>query len=313
MRVTIQQLRDWKRQGQRFAMLTAYEYSIAKLLDEAGIPVLLVGDSMGSVVLGYENTLPVTLDDIIRHAAAVVRGSKHALVIADMPFMTYQPSVEDAMRNAGRLLQESGAQAVKLEGGVTVAPTVRRLVDAGVPVMGHIGLTPQSVHQMGYKVQGKTVQVATQLLADAAALEQAGAFSIVLEGVPAALAQRITAAVSIPTIGIGAGPHCDAQVQVIHDILGLFTDFVPKHAKRYAELGAAIQLAVRQYADEVVAGAFPTEKESFTMDERVLKELDAEPSPATAGEGRPALSEAEGVREAGAAPEPEFSGYSPKS
>ncbi|HLY67255.1 MAG TPA: 3-methyl-2-oxobutanoate hydroxymethyltransferase, partial [Chloroflexota bacterium] len=202
MRMTIQQLRELKQQGQRFAMLTAYEYSIAKLLDEAGIPVLLVGDSLGTVVLGYETTLPVTLDDIIRHTQAVVRGSKRALVVADMPFMTYQTSAEDALRAAGRLLAEGGAQAVKLEGGVSVAVTVRRLVDTGIPVMGHIGLTPQSVHQLGgYKVQGKTVQLAAKLLADAAALDQAGAFSIVLEGVPAALAARITRQVSAPTIG----------------------------------------------------------------------------------------------------------------
>lgn len=299
MRVTVQQLRDWKRQGQRFAMLTAYEYSIAKLLDEAGIPVLLVGDSLGSVVLGYETTLPVTLDDVIRHTSAVVRGAKRALVVADMPFMTYQTSAEDAMRNAARILQETGAQAVKLEGGTVVAPTVRRMVDAGIPVMGHIGLTPQSVHQIGYKVQGKTVEVAARLLSDAAALDQAGVFGIVLEGVPAALAGRITALVGVPTIGIGAGPQCDAQVQVIHDVLGLFTDFLPKHAKRFADLGPVIKGAVRQYADDVVGGAFPTEKESFSMDERVLRELSSD---------GPALLDAFG---AGAA-EAEFSGYAPK-
>ncbi|HLG71872.1 MAG TPA: 3-methyl-2-oxobutanoate hydroxymethyltransferase [Chloroflexota bacterium] len=299
MRVTVQQLRDWKRQGQRFAVLTCYEYSIAKLLDAAGIPVLLVGDSMGSVVLGFENTLPVKIEDMIRHAAAVVRGAKQALVVADMPFMTFQTSAEDAMRAAARLLQETGAQAVKLEGGTTVAPTVRRLVDAGIPVMGHIGLTPQSVHQMGYKVQGKTVQVATRLLADAAALEDAGVFSIVLEGVPAPLAGRITQSVSVPTIGIGAGPLCDAQVQVIHDILGLFTDFIPKHARRYADLGQIIQEAARQYAADVTGGEFPGAKESFTMDERVLHELDA---------GEPRLE----VPEHAPAREPEFGGYAPK-
>ena len=298
MRMTIQQLRELKQQGQRFAMLTAYEYSIAKLLDEAGIPVLLVGDSLGTVVLGYETTLPVTLDDIIRHTQAVVRGSKRALVVADMPFMTYQTSAEDALRAAGRLLAEGGAQAVKLEGGVSVAVTVRRLVDTGIPVMGHIGLTPQSVHQLGgYKVQGKTVQLAAKLLADAAALDQAGAFSIVLEGVPAALAARITRQVSAPTIGIGAGPQCDGQVQVIHDLLGLFTDFSPKHAKRYAELGTAIQDAVRQYAADVISGSFPTDKESFTMDERVLDELDD--GKVTAREEPPATAEVE------------FGGYAP--
>ncbi|HVA24883.1 MAG TPA: 3-methyl-2-oxobutanoate hydroxymethyltransferase [Chloroflexota bacterium] len=297
MRVTVQQLRDWKRQGQRFAMLTAYEYSIAKLLDEAGIPVLLVGDSLGSVVLGYETTLPVTIEDMIRHTGAVVRGAKQALVVADMPFMTYQTSAEDAMRSAARILQETGAQAVKLEGGTVIAPTVRRMVDAGIPVMGHIGITPQSVHQIGYKVQGKTVQMAAKLLADAASLDEAGAFGIVLEGVPAALASRITASVSSPTIGIGAGPHCDAQVQVIHDMLGLFTDFLPKHAKRFADLGPIIRDAARQYASEVVDGAFPTDKESFAMDERVLRELSLEVGPALMAAG------ASGV---------EFGGYAPK-
>jgi 3-methyl-2-oxobutanoate hydroxymethyltransferase len=298
VRVTVQQIRDWKHEGKRFAMLTAYEYSIAKLLDEAGLPVLLVGDSLGSVVLGYETTLPVTLDDIIRHAAAVVRGTKHALIVADMPFMSYQASAEEAMHNAARILQEAGVQAVKLEGGTTMAPTIRRLVDAGVPVMGHIGLTPQSVNQIGYKVQGKTVQAAARLLADAAALDEAGVFGIVLEGVPAALAARITSSVSVPTIGIGAGPHCDAQVQVIHDVLGLFTDFVPKHARRYAELGSIIQDAVRRYAEDVVSGAFPTAKESFTMDERVLRELESGEPRASQDDARPA--------------EAEFGGYAPK-
>lgn len=301
MRVTIQQVRDFKRTGKRLAMLTAYDYSMAKLLDEAGIPVLLVGDSLGTVVLGYETTLPVTIDDILRHTQAVVRGSQKALVVADMPFMTYQASEAEALRNAGRLLAEGGAQAVKLEGGVTVASTVRAIVDAGIPVMGHIGLTPQSVHQLGgYKVQGKTVHVASRLLADAAALEEAGAFSIVLEAVPAALAARITKSISIPTIGIGAGPDCDGQVQVIHDLLGLFNDFRPKHAKRYAELGTAILGAVRQYAEDVEANTFPTEKESFAMDERVLHELNADdPQSRPDGDGG----------ETSQATKPEFAGY----
>jgi 3-methyl-2-oxobutanoate hydroxymethyltransferase len=292
VRLTIQHVRDLKRQGKRFAMLTAYDYSMAKLLDQAGIPVLLVGDSMGTVMLGYETTLPVTLDDVLRHTQAVVRGSTRALVVADMPFMSYQPSIEQALRSAGRLLAEGGAQAVKLEGGANVAPTVRALVNAGIPVMAHIGLTPQSVHQLGgYKVQGKTVQIAARLLADASALEEAGAFSLVLEAVPAPLAARITAAIGIPTIGIGAGPHCDAQVQVIHDLLGLFTDFQPKHAKRYAELGKAIQDAVRQYASDVEAGAFPTGAESFSMDERVLSNLNAgEPAPGFQAAGEPATA-----------------------
>ena len=306
MRVTVEQLRDMKRQGRRFAMLTAYEYSIARLLDDAGVPVLLVGDSLGSVVLGYDTTLPVTVEDIIRHTQAVVRGSRNALVVSDMPFMSFQESIEQALHNAGRMLKEGGCQAVKLEGGAPMAETTRRLVEVGIPVMGHIGLTPQSVHQLGgHKVQGKTLAVATRLLSDAQALEEAGVFSIVLEGVPAALAQRITAAVSVPTIGIGAGPRCDAQVQVIHDLLGLFSDFQPKHAKRYATLGPVIQDAVRRYADDVVAGVFPTDKESFSMDERVLHELD---------EGRQGdrLPFDPAVALAGTT-EPDFSGYAPRS
>jgi 3-methyl-2-oxobutanoate hydroxymethyltransferase len=264
-----------KRRGQRFAMLTAYDYAVAKLLDAAGVPILLVGDSLGIVMLGYENTLGVTMDDMVRHTQAVVRGTKQALIVGDLPFLSYQVSADEAVRNAGRLIQEGGAQAVKLEGGMSVAGTVRRIVDCGIPVMGHIGLTPQSVHQLGgYKVQGRQVEVAARLMADAAALEKAGAFSLVLEGVPTALAARITARLSIPTIGIGAGPHCDGQVQVIHDLLGLFTDFVPRHARKYAELGEQIGQAVRQYATDVESGAFPTAKESFSMDERVLRELD---------------------------------------
>jgi 3-methyl-2-oxobutanoate hydroxymethyltransferase len=302
MRVTIQKLRDMKHQGQRFAMLTAYDYAMAKLLDQAGIPVLLVGDSLGNTMLGFETTLPVTMDDMVRHTQAVVRGSTQALIVADMPFMSFQASADDALRNAGRLLKEGGAQAIKLEGGVRVAHIVERMVDAGIPVMGHIGLTPQSVHQMGgFKVQGKTVQLAAQLLADAAALDRAGVFSIVLEGVPSALAKRITDSVSVPTIGIGAGLHCDGQVQVIHDVLGLFTDFIPKHARRYAELGSAIQDAVRAYASDVVGGAFPSEKESFTMDERVLRELDAEHTPAPSWEALAAAAGSEG----------DFGGYAP--
>lgn len=279
MRTTIQQLGDFKRQGRRFAMLTAYDYAMAKLLDQAGVPALLVGDSMGNVVLGFETTLQVTVDDILRHTQAVVRGSKQALVIADMPFMSYQASVEDALRTAGRLLAEGGAQAVKLEGGAWLAGTVGRLVQAGIPVMGHLGLTPQSVNQLGgHRVQGKTAAAARRLLDDAMALEEAGAFSIVLEGIPAGLARRITAALSIPTIGIGAGPDCDGQVQVISDLLGLFTDFVPRHARQYAHLAGLIQDAVRQYSEDVVQGAFPTEKESFTMDEAVLRGLDSQPA-----------------------------------
>jgi 3-methyl-2-oxobutanoate hydroxymethyltransferase len=275
MRTTIQQIQQMKQRGERIAMLTAYEYSIAKLLDAAGVPMLLVGDSLASVVLGYETTIGATMDDMVRHTQAVVRGTQKALIVGDLPFMSYHVSVEEALRNAARLMREGGAGAVKLEGGVTVAETVRRIVQAGIPVMGHIGLTPQSVHQLsGHKVQGRTAEVASRLLADAEALEQSGAFAVVLEGMPAPLASQVTQRLQIPTIGIGAGPGCDGQVQVIHDLLGLFTDFVPRHARQYANLGEQIKDAARRYADDVREGTFPTAKESFSMDPAVLAEVE---------------------------------------
>ncbi len=274
-RVTSQDVREFKRRGERFAVLTAYDYPTAKLLDDSGIPVLLVGDSLGTVVLGFANTLNVTLDDMVRHAQAVVRGAKRAMVVVDMPFMSFQVSAEDALRNAGRLIQESGAQAVKLEGGLRTADTIRRIVEAGIPVMGHVGLTPQSFNVFGgHKVQGRDLAAAANIIRDAEAVQEAGAFSVVLEGVPAPLAQRITKRLDIPTIGIGAGPECDAQVQVLYDMLGLFDDFVPKHVKHYAQIGQAIKQAVQQYQAEVLAGAFPTAKESFNLSEDVLRELD---------------------------------------
>jgi 3-methyl-2-oxobutanoate hydroxymethyltransferase len=273
-RVSINDIKAMKKRGEKIAMLTAYDYPTARLLDEAEVPVILVGDSLGMVVLGYDSTLPVTMADMIHHTKAVVRGSQRAHVVGDMPFMSYQAGPEDALRNAGRLMQEAGAQSVKLEGGTTVAETVRRLVEAGIPVMGHIGLTPQSLHQFGgYKVQGKTPAAAVKLLNDAQALDEAGAYAIVLETIPAALAKLITERVSVPTIGIGAGPHCDGQVQVLHDMLGLYPDFVPKHAKQYAQLALDIGRAVREYMTEVAEGRFPTDKESFTMDEAALSEL----------------------------------------
>ncbi len=274
MRITINQIKEMKLKGEKIAMVTAYDYSTARIVDETGIPMILVGDSLGMVVLGYESTIPVTIEDMLHHTRAVVRGTRNALVIGDLPFMTYQISAEDALRNAGRLMQEAGAQAVKLEGGVTVAEKVRRIVDAGIPVMGHIGLTPQSVNQLGgYRVQGKTPAAAKKLVDDAMALEQAGAFAVVLETVPTALATLITQRISIPTIGIGAGPGCDGQVQVINDLLGLFTDFVPKHAKQYATLSDIIGNALNNYQNEVKARAFPTDKHGFTMDESILEEL----------------------------------------
>jgi 3-methyl-2-oxobutanoate hydroxymethyltransferase len=260
MRTTIDQIKAMKPQGEKIVMLTAYDYSTAKLIDQVGIPLILVGDSLGMVVLGYESTIPVTMEEMLHHTKAVVRGTKQAIVVGDMPFMTYHVSVEDALRNAARFIQKAGAQAVKLEGGVTVAEKVRRIVDCGIPVMGHIGLTPQSIHQLGgFKMQGKTPEAAARLLEDAKALEQAGAFSIVLETIPGNLARLITDKIAIPTIGIGAGPECDGQVQVINDILGSFTDFVPKHAKQYVRLTDIISKAVSQYRDEVKAGTFPPE------------------------------------------------------
>ena len=274
MRITISQIREMKQKGEKIAMLTAYDYSTAKIVDEAGIPLILVGDSLGMVVLGYESTISVTMEEMLHHTKAVVRGTKRTMVIGDMPFMTYHISVEDALKNAARFIQEGGAQAIKLEGGVTVAEKVRSIVNCGIPVMGHIGLTPQSIHQLGgYKVQGKTPETAIRMLEDAQALEEAGAFSIVLETVPAPLAALITQKIGIPTIGIGAGIGCDGQVQVINDILGSFADFVPKHAKQYTKLTDIISKAVTEYYNEVKAGSFPTAQQSFSMDESILAEL----------------------------------------
>jgi 3-methyl-2-oxobutanoate hydroxymethyltransferase len=274
MRVSINEIKEMKLKKEKIVMLTAYDYSTAKLVDEAGVPLILVGDSLGMVILGYESTIPVTMDEMIHHTKAVVRGTKQALVIGDMPFMTYHTNISDALRNAARFIQEGGAQAVKLEGGVTVAETVKRIVECGIPVMGHIGLTPQSIHQLGgHKVQGKTPEAAERLLKDARALEQAGAFAVVLELVPAPLSRLITQKLSIPTIGIGAGLDCDGQVQVISDLLGLFSDFVPKHAKQYAKLAGTIKTALADYIAEVKAGKFPTAEHSSTIDESLLEEL----------------------------------------
>jgi 3-methyl-2-oxobutanoate hydroxymethyltransferase len=271
----VHRLREWKERGQRFAMITAYDYPTARLVEQAGIPIILVGDSLGSVVLGYDSTIPVTIDDIVYHTRAVVRATEKAAIVADMPFMSYQASADEAMRNAGRLLQEGGATAVKLEGGSHIVPLVRRMVESGIPVMGHLGLTPQSVNQFGgHKVQGKTPAAAAKLVNDARALEEAGAFAVVLETIPAPLAKMVTQRIGIPTIGIGAGPDCDGQVQVLHDMLGLYDDARPlRHAKRYAVLGETIREAVRAYAAEVEGGAFPTAEHSFPMDEATLTEL----------------------------------------
>jgi 3-methyl-2-oxobutanoate hydroxymethyltransferase len=274
MRMSINAIKEMKSSNEKIVMVTAYDYSTAKLVDEAGIPLILVGDSLGMVILGYDSTIPVTMDEMIHHTKAVVRGTKQSMVIGDMPFMTYQVSTEDALSNAARFMQEGGAQAIKLEGGVTVAATVKRIVDCGIPVMGHIGLTPQSVHQLGgHRVQGKTPEAAERLLKDAQALEQAGAFAVVLELVPAPLSKLISQKLSIPTIGIGAGPDCDGQVQVISDLLGLFSDFVPKHARQYAKLAGSIKTALGDYMTDVKAGKFPTAENASTMDESLLEEL----------------------------------------
>lgn len=276
MRITIAEIKEMKQKKEKIPMLTAYDYAVAKIVDQAGVPLILVGDSLGMVVLGYESTIPVTMEEMLHHTRAVVRATKRALVIGDMPFMTYHTTVSDALHNAARFIQQGGAQAIKLEGGEVVAETVNRIVSCGIPVMGHIGLTPQSIHQLGgFKVQGKTPEAAERLLKDARALEEAGAFAIVLESVPAPLSKLITEKVSIPTIGIGAGPDCDGQVQVISDLLGLFTEFVPRHAKQYAKLAETISNAIANYITEVKQGTFPTLKHGYTMDESLLKELAA--------------------------------------
>jgi 3-methyl-2-oxobutanoate hydroxymethyltransferase len=268
MAVTAADLRVMKAGGERITMVTAYDYPTAKLADAAGIDALLVGDTLGMVVLGHPTTVPVTMEAMLHHVAAVTRAATRALVVADLPFMTYQITVEEAMRNAARLMQDGGAGAVKLEGGTTLAPTVRRIVDAGVPVMGHVGLTPQAVHQLGgFRLQAKTSAAAQRLIDDALALEDAGAFAIVLELVPAPLAARVTERLAIPTIGIGAGVGCDGQIQVLHDLLGLVGDpegaHVPRHTTRYAEIGKAIRAALAAYVADVRAGAFPAAANTF--------------------------------------------------
>jgi len=271
-RVTVTDLQRMRDRGERITMVTAYDYPTAKLADEAGIPMILVGDTLGMVVLGYDSTLPVTVNDMIHHGRAVVRGAQKAHVVVDMPFGSYQAGWQDALRNAVRIMQETGCSSVKLEGGQRSAETVARLVEAGVPVMGHVGLTPQSVNVLGgFKVQGRTPREAVHVIQDAKALEAAGAYAIVLETVPTALAHMITQRVNVPTIGIGAGPFCSGQVQVWHDMLGLYDALTPKHARRFADVGAVIRQALAEYRRQVEAGEFPTRKESFYMDDRALE------------------------------------------
>jgi 3-methyl-2-oxobutanoate hydroxymethyltransferase len=263
-RKTIMDIRKMKEQGEKISMLTAYDYPMACILDECDIDIILVGDSLGNVILGYDSTLPVTMNDMVRHTQAVARGVQKAMIVADMPFMSYQTSVDNALANAGRLLKEGHAQAVKLEGGREHADIVYKMTYAGIPVMAHLGLTPQSVNQLGgYKVQGKNEDAAKNIMRDAKILEEAGAFSLVLECVPEALAKEITAALSMPTIGIGAGVHCDGQVLVINDMLGISGRAVPKFVKKYAELNQEMKKAVKSYISEVKTGAFPDERYSF--------------------------------------------------
>jgi 3-methyl-2-oxobutanoate hydroxymethyltransferase len=273
-RVTVLDIGEMKAKGERIPVITAYDYPTARLADEAGFPIILVGDSLGMVVLGYDSTIPVTIEDMVHHTKAVARGARRSHVVADMPFMSFRVNLDETVRSAARLVQEGGAQSVKLEGGQGSVEAVRRIVDAGIPVMGHVGLTPQSVHGMGgYRVQGKDKEDAARLVEDAQALEEAGAYAVVLEVIPAPLARFITRRLSIPTIGIGAGPNCDGQVQVLHDILGFYSSFVPKHTRQYLNLNESITEALGSYRDEVRRGLFPSDKESFSMDESLLSEL----------------------------------------
>ena len=274
MKNTSVTFKESKKNGEKLTMLTAYDYTTAKLLDESGVDSILVGDSLGMVVLGYDDTLSVTMEDMIHHSAAVARGAKNALVITDMPFMSYQTSVYDAVVNAGRLVKEGKAQAVKLEGGIEFCEHIKAIVKASIPVCAHIGLTPQSVNAFGgFKVQGKGKEEAQRLLDEARAVEEAGAFAVVLECVPAKLAKKISESISIPTIGIGAGAGCDGQVLVYQDMLAMYSDFKPKFVKQYAQIGSVMKDAFRQYIDEVKSGAFPSEEHTFKIDDDIIEKL----------------------------------------
>jgi 3-methyl-2-oxobutanoate hydroxymethyltransferase len=273
-RLTIRDILKMKAEGQPIAMLTAYDATTARLSEAAGVPMLLVGDTLGMTVQGHDSTIPVKLEHIIYHAQIVMRVTSRPFVVGDMPFMTYQVNEEQALTNAGRLMQEAGVSAVKLEGGEHMAPTIEHIVASGIPVMAHIGLQPQSVNVVGgFRAQGRDIDSAKQILRDAKAVQEAGAFSVVLESIPAALAEMITAELDIPTIGIGGGIHCDGQVQVFHDILGLFDDFVPRHTKQYAQLGAQIRAVIATYVDDVQERRFPTDENSFSIKPEVLATL----------------------------------------
>ncbi|WP_129633133.1 3-methyl-2-oxobutanoate hydroxymethyltransferase [Candidatus Oscillochloris fontis] len=270
MRTTILDIQKMKQRTERIPMVTAYDYTSAQIADRAGVPMILVGDSLGMVVLGHTSTVPVTLEEMLHHTRAVVRGTQRALVIGDLPFLTYT-TTEQAIQSAGRMMQEAGAHAVKLEGGSAMAPTITRLVELGIPVMGHVGFTPQSVNQIGTRVQARSSTDAAQLIEDVLELEAAGAFAVVLELIPAQLAAVVSQRVRIPMIGIGAGAGCDGQVQVWHDMLGLYTDFKPRHSKRYANLADVIEQAITSYADEVRAGTFPDSEHSSSMTDEALQ------------------------------------------
>ena len=271
---TVKSFQEAKDNSQKISVLTAYDYSMAKMVDAAGVDAILVGDSLGMVFQGNESTLPVTVDEMIYHTKAVVRAVKHALVIADMPFLSYHVSREEAIRNAGRLVKESGAEAVKIEGGAPFAETIKAIVDAQIPVMGHLGLTPQSVNAFGgFKVQGKSEESAKKIVEDAKLLEKAGVFAITLECIPEKLAQLITQTIKIPTIGIGAGKNCDGQVLVVNDMLGMFSDFVPKFVKQYTKLNTEIEKAVQNYILEVKDGKFPANEHTFGINEGILEKL----------------------------------------
>ncbi len=274
MRVTIKDIQRMKDNAHKISMITAYDYTSAILSERAGVPVILVGDSLGQVVMGYDSTIPVTMDDMVHHTSMVARSTKDSHIVGDLPFMSYQASKEDAVANAGRLLQEGGCQSVKLEGGTSVVGVVEKIVACGIPVMGHIGLTPQSVNQLsGYRLQGKTVGPARKIIEDAINLENAGAYAIVLELIPRQLAEHITDQLKIPTIGIGSGSMCSGQVQVFHDLIGLLSDFKPKHSRRYADLAPRIQDAIENYVRDVGSGCFPGKGESFGMDPATLEEV----------------------------------------
>jgi 3-methyl-2-oxobutanoate hydroxymethyltransferase len=274
MKNTVESFKQAKTKGNKLTMLTAYDYSTAKLMDSTGVNGILVGDSLAMVCLGHENTLSVTMEEMLHHTRAVTRGVESALVVGDMPFMSYQTSVYDAVKNAGRFIKEAHADAIKLEGGVAVYEQVRAIVNAQIPVMGHLGLTPQSVNMFGgFKVQGKALETAKQIIEDAKRLEDAGAFAIVLEGIPSVLGKIVTEAVSIPTIGIGAGKDCDGQILVYQDMLGMFSDFTPKFVKRFANIGDVMKEGIKDYIKEVNEGTFPAKEQGFSMDEDVISKL----------------------------------------